>query len=106
MFGERLIGRVARPEVPRRAWRRQHALRNTSGRATPTFLRLEELEPRDVPASISVNAGQVIRAVNPQVLGINVAWWDSHLNTTQTKQMVQAAGLTMFRFPGGSSSDT
>jgi alpha-L-arabinofuranosidase len=29
----------------------------------------------------------------------------SLLNTQATQQMVQAAGLTMFRFPGGSSSD-
>jgi hypothetical protein len=71
-----------------------------------TSLRLEELEARNAPAIVSVNAGQVLRAVNPQLLGINVAWWDTHLNTAQTKLMVQTAGLTMFRFPGGSSSDT
>ena len=45
------------------------------------------------------------RAVDTQLLGVNVAWYDSVLNTPQTQQMVQAAGLTMFRFPGGSSSD-
>ncbi len=28
-----------------------------------------------------------------------------NLNTSETQQMVQAAGLTMFRFPGGSSAD-
>jgi hypothetical protein len=37
---------------------------------------------------------------------VNLAWWDSALNTAQTQQMVQAAGLNLFRFPGGSSSDT
>jgi hypothetical protein len=58
-----------------------------------------------MPAAVTVDAGQVVRSVNANVLGVNVAWWDSHLNTTQTQQMVQAAGLTMFRFPGGSSSD-
>jgi hypothetical protein len=54
---------------------------------------------------VSVNAGQVVRAVDTQLLGVNLAWWDSDLNTAQTQQMVQAVGLTMFRFPGGSSSD-
>ena len=71
-----------------------------------TTLHLEELEPRNAPAVVNVNASQVLRVVNPQLLGVNVAWWDTSLNSTQTKQMVQAAGLTMFRFPGGSSSDT
>jgi hypothetical protein len=37
---------------------------------------------------------------------VNVNWWDTNLNTSQTKQMVLAAGLKSFRFPGGSSSDT
>ena len=60
---------------------------------------------RELLATISVNAGQVVRGVDTQLLGVNVAWYDSVLNTPQTQQMVQAAGLTMFRFPGGSSSD-
>ncbi len=67
---------------------------------------LESLEGRALLATVSVDAGQVIRTVSPQLLGVNVNWWDSNLNTPQTQQMVQAAGLTMFRFPGGSSSDT
>ena len=60
---------------------------------------------RELLATISVNASQVVRSVDTQLLGVNVAWYDSVLNTPQTQQMVQAAGLTMFRFPGGSSSD-
>src|ERR1700720_2029863 len=67
---------------------------------------LEELEGRCLLAAITVNAGQAIRAVDNHVLGVNLAWWDTSLNTTLTQQMVGAAGLTMFRFPGGSSSDT
>ena len=66
---------------------------------------LEGLEDRELLAVVSVNAGQVVRTVDTQLLGVNLAWWDSDLNTAQTQQMVQAAGLTMFRFPGGSSSD-
>jgi hypothetical protein len=68
-------------------------------------LYLEVLEAREVPAAVTVNAAQVIRAVNPHVLGTNLAWWDWHLTTAQTQQMVQADGLSMFRLPGGSSSD-
>ena len=66
---------------------------------------LEPLEARALLAVVSVNAAETVRAVNTQLLGVNLAWWDSDLNTTQTQQMVEAAGLTMFRFPGGSSSD-
>jgi hypothetical protein len=77
--------------------------RGATRRAAPVGL--EPLEPRALLAVVSVNAGQVVRPVATQLLGVNVDWWDSSLNTSQTKQMVQAAGLTFFRFPGGSSSD-
>jgi hypothetical protein len=53
----------------------------------------------------TVNAGTVVGPVSTNMLGVNLAWWDDKLTTTQTQQMVQAAGLTAFRFPGGSSSD-
>jgi hypothetical protein len=68
---------------------------------------LDALERRDLLAavSVSVNAGQVLRPVAAQVLGVNLVNWDSALGTSQTKQMVQAAGLNFFRFPGGSASD-
>ncbi len=69
------------------------------------YLGFEGLEQRALLATISVNASQIVRSVDTQLLGVNVAWYDSDLNTPQTQQMVQAAGLTMFRFPGGSSSD-
>ena len=65
----------------------------------------EGLEARELLATVSVNAGQVVRAVDTNLLGVNLVNWDSNLNTGQTTQMVQAAGLTEFRFPGGSASD-
>jgi hypothetical protein len=65
----------------------------------------EGLEPRELLATVTVNAGQVVRAVDTNLLGVNLVNWDSDLNTAQTTQMVQAAGLTEFRFPGGSASD-
>jgi hypothetical protein len=66
---------------------------------------LEQLEVRLLP-SVSVNAGQVVRPVDTHDLGANLTWWDDALTTAQTQQLVQDAGLTLFRFPGGSSSDT
>jgi hypothetical protein len=92
----------------RETWKRKLAfrqgLRLRSGRwqCRP---KIEGLERRELLATVTVNASQVVRAVDTQLLGVNVAWYDSNLNTSQTQQMVEAAGLTMFRFPGGSSSD-
>jgi alpha-L-arabinofuranosidase len=54
---------------------------------------------------VTVDASRVVRQVNPQVLGVNLAWWDTNLNTPRTVQMARDAGLNFFRFPGGSSSD-
>jgi hypothetical protein len=67
---------------------------------------VEQLEDRTVPSTVTVNVGQAIRTATALDLGVNLTWWDSALNTSQTQQMVQAAGLNFFRFPGGSSSDT
>ncbi len=57
------------------------------------------------PLSATVNAATVVAPVSTTQLGVNLAWWDDQLTTSQTQQMVGAAGLTAFRFPGGSSSD-
>lgn len=57
------------------------------------------------PLSATVNAASVIDPVSTAQLGVNLTWWDNQLTTSQTQQMVSAAGLTAFRFPGGSSSD-
>ncbi|MGO9921316.1 MAG: PKD domain-containing protein [Isosphaeraceae bacterium] len=75
------------------------------GRARRLVASFEPLERRELLATVTVDAGQVVRMLAPQLLGVNLAWWDTNLNTPQTEQMVQAAGLNMFRFPGGSSSD-
>ncbi len=77
-------------------------LQRADWRLTTSF---EFLERRALLATVTVNASQIVCAVNTNLLGVNVAWWDTDLNATQTAQMVEAAGLTMFRFPGGSSSD-
>ncbi len=53
----------------------------------------------------TVNAGSVLRSVSASLLGINVDWWDQAAVTAQTRQMVTAAGMNLYRFPGGSSSD-
>ena len=63
------------------------------------------LEIRDLLAAVSVDVSQVVRTVNTALLGVNTVWWDTSLNTSETAQMVEAAGLNLFRLPGGSSAD-
>ncbi len=53
----------------------------------------------------TVNASISLHAVTTNLLGVNLTWWDQDAVTTQTQQMVTAAGLDMYRFPGGSDSD-
>ena len=65
----------------------------------------EPLEGRTLCAAISIDARNVVRDVNSHLLGVNINWWDTQLPTARTREMVQAAGLNFFRFPGGSSSD-
>lgn len=57
------------------------------------------------PLSATIDASTVIGSASTTQLGVNLAWWDDKLTTSQTQQMVSAAGLAAFRFPGGSSSD-
>jgi alpha-L-arabinofuranosidase len=59
-------------------------------------------------ASSNVNAAVPVSGASSSlstVLGVNLTWWDRELSTSQTKQLVQSAGLNLFRFPGGSSTD-
>jgi hypothetical protein len=75
------------------------------GRAVKLRPGLEPLEVRALLAVVTVDAAELVRPVNTQLLGVNVASFDSDLNTTQTLKMVEAAGLNVFRI-GGSGADT
>ncbi len=69
---------------------------------SPTYFGISALP---VTLSATVNAGTSIAASTNNLVGVNTAWWDDQLTTTQTQQMVQAAGLHLYRLPGGSSAD-
>jgi hypothetical protein len=88
----------------RPAGRRLLALESLEDRAllsvSPTFGSLSA--SGDV---VVVNATQSQGSVGTSFLGVNLVSWDWYLNTGQTQQMVQNAGLGLFRFPGGSESD-
>jgi alpha-L-arabinofuranosidase len=85
----------------------------SGGDFTSTFSKYSmtviDLAPSAGPApsvTVAVNAGQTIRETETQDLGVNLVQWDSLLTTSQTMQMVQAAGITSFRFPGGGITDS
>jgi PKD domain len=75
---------------------------NFAAAVNPTYVGLGAV-PKQL--ATTVNARAVLGPVAADFLGVNLAWWDDKLTTSQTQQMVRAAGLTTFRFPGGSSSD-
>jgi hypothetical protein len=68
----------------------------------PTYVGIGAVPPT---TSTTVNIGTVIDPTPTDVVGVNIDWWDNQLTTAQTEQLVEAAGLNIFRFPGGSSSD-
>ncbi|HEY2415333.1 MAG TPA: hypothetical protein VGI40_24025 [Pirellulaceae bacterium] len=67
-------------------------------------LSLEALEPRQLMATVSVNANQVVRTTTENLLGVNVSIWADASNQ-QTQDLVAAAGLQMFRISNGSVTD-
>jgi hypothetical protein len=68
----------------------------------PTYLGISALP---VSTTTTVNANSVVGSSSTNFLGVNLAWWDNQLMTPQTESLVQAAGLSIFRFPGGSTAD-
>ncbi len=58
-----------------------------------------------VSASVSVNAGSSLGTIPSQAFGVNTAVWDGNLLDTNVPTLLKQAGVTMLRFPGGSTSD-
>ena len=73
--------------------------------AAVTFTNVTLSGAPTTPLAATVNAAAAMHPVTTNLLGVNLAWWDSALPTTQTQQLAQTAGLQTYRFPGGSSSD-
>ena len=57
-------------------------------------------------ANINVDASTKIRAVDSRVFGLNTATWDGALNSSATRTLLAPTRVGVFRFPGGSTSDT
>jgi hypothetical protein len=57
------------------------------------------------PVTVTVNARAGLATMPETGLGINHAVWDSQLGTAQTTDLLEAAGVRMMRYPGGSYGD-
>lgn len=56
-------------------------------------------------ATVTVNARAGLAIMPTTGLGINHAVWDSQLGSTETTDLLAAAGVRMMRYPGGSYGD-
>ena len=85
------------------------AIQDSVGSSEPTFY-LDDIElvPAQPPPSvvhIAVNAAQPVRIADARWFGVNVAVWDSALDTADSISTLAAQGVGAMRFPGGSDSD-
>jgi hypothetical protein len=60
-------------------------------------------DPAPVTVTVDVRAG--LETMPATGLGVNDAIWDANLGTTQTSDLLAAAGVKMLRYPGGSYGD-
>ena len=56
--------------------------------------------------TIAVDASQTVRTADQRLFGVNLVMWDPEASTAQTLAMMQEAGVSCLRIPGGSLSDT
>jgi hypothetical protein len=64
-----------------------------------------ELTPAASTVAVNVDAAQLIRTLDAQLIGINAAVWDSSFESQTTKALLASMGTKILRFPGGSLSD-
>jgi hypothetical protein len=56
-------------------------------------------------ANIAIDAGSPRGTISPTAFGMNTAVWDGHLLDGSMPSVLRRAGVTILRFPGGSSAD-
>lgn len=61
--------------------------------------------PKSAVVTVEVNAGTVVRRVDPRWLGVNTAIWDAQFDSAATRTALAELGTRILRFPGGSISD-
>ncbi|MEV2237329.1 cellulose binding domain-containing protein [Micromonospora sp. NPDC049891] len=93
---------------PRRSARRAHSLLAVGlllGTAALVGIDQPDAVAATTPVTVTVNARAGLATVPDTALGVNHAIWDSQLGTTETSDLLRAAGVQMMRYPGGSYAD-
>jgi len=62
-------------------------------------------DPLKNEAQLTIDASQVRAVISDAAFGVNTAVWDNHLLDPQIPDLLRGAGVTMLRFPGGSTAD-
>jgi Cellulose binding domain/Fibronectin type III domain len=92
-----------------RPWRRRLAATLSAaalGAALLTGGGAVRAQAADPPAAdVTVNANEGLGTIPDTAYGLNSAVWDAQMNTSQTQDLLQAAGIGMLRYPGGSYGD-
>lgn len=79
-----------------------------TGKTQPVFY-VDDISLTTIPptsAQVSVEAGQVLRTVDPRLFGINTGAWSTHLGAPDSVSLLDRMGNRLLRFPGGTLSDT
>ncbi len=77
------------------------------GWASLIYVDDSQLTPQAPPpiVHVSLNATQMVRAVDARFFAVNTAIWDGAFDTPATVALLRAMGCLALRFPGGSASD-
>ncbi|MGO9110783.1 MAG: beta strand repeat-containing protein, partial [Thermoguttaceae bacterium] len=73
--------------------------------AAVTFTNVVISAAPSAATTATINASATLHAITTNLLGVNLVDWDGNTGTSETEAMETAAGLDMFRIPGGSASD-
>jgi hypothetical protein len=57
------------------------------------------------PVKVAVNAGNVLRTVDPKHFGVNTDVWISNFTSSANTSLLSQSKFKSYRFPGGSASD-
>jgi hypothetical protein len=56
-------------------------------------------------SNVTIDLGKLGATVPGTAVGLNAAVWDSHLQDPEVPGLLRDAGVTLLRFPGGSTAD-
>jgi hypothetical protein len=84
-------------------------IQGRTGASQPTFY-VDDIQlvaaPMPAMVHMGVDAAHVLQTVDARQFGLNAATWDGSLGNAQTLPLLEQAGCSALRWPGGSTSDS